>query len=82
MNLRGEFEKAWRAGNDYDSLLMLVHELQRRNGMSATEAYSVLQQLWLDNGFNDSPDANPLQDRLEYVMEKLWYEQPAKPVSG
>jgi hypothetical protein len=74
MNLRGEFEKAWKAGQDYDCLLTLVHEQQRRLGMNATEAYAILQQLWLDNGFNDSADTNPLQDKLEYILEKLWYE--------
>jgi hypothetical protein len=82
MNLRGEFEKAWKAGHDYDSLLSLVHEQQQRVGMNATEAYSILQQLWLENGFNDSHDANPLQDKLEYVLEKLWYEKPARNNAG
>jgi hypothetical protein len=76
MNLRSEFEKAWRAGNDHDSLLALVHRHQQ-HGVPAHEAYGILQQLWLDNGFDDSEGTNPLQDNLEYVMEKLWYEQPA-----
>ena len=78
MNLRGEFEKAWTAGDDYDPLLTRVHQYQERHGINATEAYAILHQLWLDNGFNDSDGANPLQDKLEYVLEKLWYEQPAK----
>ena len=76
MHLRGEFEKAWRGGNDYDSLLTLVHQHQQRHGQTATEAYTILQQLWLDNGYDDSDEASPLQDKLEYVLEKLWYEQP------
>ncbi|MBI2805168.1 MAG: hypothetical protein HYX68_09350 [Planctomycetes bacterium] len=77
MNLRAQFERTWRAGYDYDALLTLVHEQQERLGNNATESDAILQQRWLDNGFNDSADANPLQDKLEYVMEKLWYEQPA-----
>jgi hypothetical protein len=76
MNLRGEFETAWKAGDDHDSLLALVYRHQQQ-GLAATEAYAILQQLWLDNGFDDCDRANPLQDNLEYVLEKIWYEQPA-----
>ena len=76
MNLRGEFESAWMAGHDHDSLLALVHRHQQQ-GLTATEAYGILQQLWLDHGFDDCDESSPLQDKLEYVLEKLWYEQPA-----
>ena len=76
MNLRGEFETAWRAGDDYDSLLALV-DRHERQGLAVTEAYGILQQLWLDNGFDNCDGSGPLQDKLEFVLEKLWYEQPA-----
>jgi len=76
MNLRGEFESAWRAGGDYDSLLTLVHRYQQQHAVTSTEAYATLQQLWLDNGFDDGTYETPLQDKLEYGVEKLWYEQP------
>jgi hypothetical protein len=76
MNLRGEFETSWKAGDDYDSLLALVHRHQGQ-GLAVSEAYGILQQLWLDNGFDDCDGSSPLQDKLEYVLEKLWYEQPA-----
>jgi hypothetical protein len=76
MNLRGEFETAWKAGDDHDSLLALVHRHQQL-GLAASEAYTILQQLWRENGFDDCESTNQLQDNLEYVMEKLWYEQPA-----
>jgi hypothetical protein len=76
MNLRSEFETAWKAGNDHDSLLGLVHRHQQQ-GLTAREAYSLLHELWLDNGFDDSDGANDLRDNLEYVLEKIWYEQPA-----
>jgi hypothetical protein len=76
MNLRSEFEKAWKAGDDHNSLLALVHRHEQK-GLAATEAYGILQQLWLDNGFDDCDGPGPLQDNLEYVLEKLWYEQPA-----
>ena len=76
MNLQSEFESAWKAGADHDSLLALVRRYQQQ-GLTVTEAYAILQQLWLDNGFDDCDGADPLQDNLESVMEKLWYEQPA-----
>jgi hypothetical protein len=76
MQLRSEFERAWRAGDDHDSLLALVHRHEQQ-GLAAREAYAILQQLWLDNGFDNSDGDHPLQDKLEYVLEKLWYEQPA-----
>jgi hypothetical protein len=64
MNLRGEFETAWRGGNDFDSLLELVRRYEQ-NGLAPREAYWILQNLWLENGFNDSDGDNPLQDKLE-----------------
>jgi len=76
MNLRGEFEAAWKAGDEFESLLALVHRYQKQ-GLAATEAYGILEQLWLDNGFDDCEHTTPLQDKLEYVLEKIWYEQPA-----
>ena len=76
MNLRGEFESAWKAGANHDSLLALAHRHQQQ-GLSATDAYGILQQLWLDNGFDDCEEFGPLQNNLEYVLEKLWYELPA-----
>jgi hypothetical protein len=74
MNLRAEFEIAWRAGKDHDALLELVHA----QGLPPKEAYQVLEQLWLDCGFDDVEQASPMQDNLEYVLEKIWYESPAE----
>lgn len=76
MNLRSEFETAWKAGDDHDSLLDLVHRHQQQ-GLTAREAYALLHELWLNNGFDDSDGANDLRDNLEYVLEKIWYEQAA-----
>lgn len=76
MNLRGEFETAWKAGLGHDSLLELVRRHQQQ-GVAVQQAYRILHQLWLDCGFDDSDRASALQDNLEYVLEKLWYEQPA-----
>ncbi|MBI1831223.1 MAG: hypothetical protein HYR84_07225 [Planctomycetes bacterium] len=76
MSLRGEFEAAWKAGDDHGSLLALVHRHQQQR-LPATEAYAILQRLWRENRFDDCHDANALQDNLEYVLERNWYEQPA-----
>lgn len=76
MNLRAEFETAWRAGKDHDALLELVHHHQEQ-GVPPKEAYRVLHQLWLECGFDDVLESSPMQDDLEYVLEKIWYECPA-----
>ena len=76
MNLRGEFERAWKSDDNHDSLLALVRRHQEQ-GLAVTEAYGILQRLWLDNGFDDCDESGPLQDNLEYVLESLWYDQPA-----
>lgn len=76
MSLREDFETAWKAGVDHDSLLVLAHRFQDQ-GLGLREAYDILHQLWLDNGYDDCEGTTPLQDNLEYVLEKLWYEQPA-----
>ncbi|HZZ82191.1 MAG TPA: hypothetical protein VFE62_27080 [Gemmataceae bacterium] len=76
MGFRTDFETAWRAGGHHDSLLALVRRYQEQ-GLGARDAYDVLHQLWLDNGYDDCEGTSPLQDNLEYIMEKLWYEQPA-----
>ena len=73
MNLRGEFEIAWKAGEDHDALLELVHH----QGVPPGEAYQILHQLWLECKFDDVERSSTLKDNLEYVLEKLWYECPA-----
>jgi hypothetical protein len=76
MNLKDEFLAALHRGDDQDTLLDLVHRHEDR-GLSASEAYQLLQQLWLDFGFNKIEEGSSLQDNLEYVLEKIWYECPA-----
>lgn len=73
MNLRAEFETAWKAGNDHDFLLALVHRYGQI-GLAPREAYWILHKLWLDCGFDNSDGTNPLQDNLEYILDKVWYE--------
>lgn len=76
MNLKDEFLTALRNGEDYDTLLELVHRHQAQ-GLPPQEAYAILRQIWLEFGFDKIEDDNCLQGDLEYVMEKIWYECPA-----
>ena len=76
MNLMIEFVTAWKAGVDHNALLEMVHRHQA-DGLSPQEAYRTLHELWLESGFNDAAESNPLQDNLEYVLDKIWYEGPA-----
>lgn len=76
MNLKEEFLTALRDGEDYDALLELVHRYQAQ-GLPPQEAYAILHQTWLEFGFDKIEEGSRLQDDLEYVMEKIWYECPA-----
>jgi hypothetical protein len=76
MSLKDEFLAALHRGDDHDTLLDLVHRHQDQ-GLSSLEAYQILQQLWLEFGFNKIEEGSSLQDNLEYVLEKIWYECPA-----
>ncbi len=76
MNFKSEFQTALGEGKDHDALLELVNRYQAE-GLSSQEAYQVLHQLWLECGFNDVEQPSALQDNLEFVLEKVWYECPA-----
>ena len=77
MDLKQEFCEALQRGEDFDSLLELVHRHEAR-GLQPEEAYEILEQIWLSYGFNAIQSGDSLQDNLEYVMEKVWYERPAR----
>jgi hypothetical protein len=77
MDLRHDFLVALQAGEDHYRLLELVHRHQEA-GITPTTAYETLERIWLDFGFDDSHEQSELRDNLEYVLEKIWYECPAK----
>jgi hypothetical protein len=76
MRLKQEFLTALRAGMDYDELLELVHQHQAQ-GVAPQVSYEVLQQIWQELGFDKEGDNQEMQNNLEAVMEKIWYECPA-----
>lgn len=77
MDLKNEFLTALRDGKDHDALLELVHRHQVQ-GLPPQKAYALLQQIWLEFGFDKVDEGSRLQNDLEYVMEKIWYECPAR----
>jgi hypothetical protein len=58
------------------SLVDAANKLQA-DGVSVDECYQALQQIWLDFGFDDADDENPVRNDLETVMEKLWFQAKA-----
>jgi hypothetical protein len=76
MTFKNDFLAALQAGNDYLALLDVVNRHQAQ-GLSPETAYEVLQQIWLEYGFDDSREGGDLQNNLEAVMEKVWYQCPA-----
>ena len=79
MEPASEFKKAFltalRANEPDAALLELVREWQARFP-SMRDLYDILQQIWLEFGFDERSDGGSLQDRLEFVMEKVWYDCP------
>lgn len=75
MNLKSDFKTAWQARTDAEILLDLVRR-HRAQGVSGEEAYRILEQVWIENGYNRGEEPpSSLQDNLEYVLEKTWYSQ-------
>jgi hypothetical protein len=77
MDFRQEFLTALKNGTDADSLLDLVSRYQAQ-GLMPQQAYQLLHELWLEFGFAQRDGDSRIQDDLEYVMEKVWYECPAQ----
>jgi hypothetical protein len=76
MNLKQEFLVALAAGQEYDALLELVRRHEAR-GLAPREVYNTLQKIWLEFGFDNEVNGSSMQNELEAVMEKIWYECPA-----
>ena len=76
MSFKHDFMAALRAGDDHHALMELVGR-HRAHGLSVDLAYEALQELWLEHSFDKHEgEQGLLQNRLESVMEKVWYGQP------
>lgn len=73
MDVEQKLLAALRSQNDHQSLMAVVHHhLSQR--LTADEIYDVLEQIWLDFGFDCSNGEGPLRNNLEFVMEKVWFQ--------
>jgi hypothetical protein len=72
MELKQEFLAAWQSGMDYQTLLELVRR-HRAAGMTQEDAYKTVAEIWQENGYADSTEDGPAQDKLAYVLEQIWY---------
>jgi hypothetical protein len=72
MDFKRDFLTALHAGREYHELIELVRR-HRAQGLSADTAYEMLEQIWLDHGFDEKDEGGVWQDNLETVMEKVWF---------
>lgn len=79
MDFKNRFLEALRAGNDDGALLKMARDSATQS-FGLHDAYEVMQNIWHDFGFDERSDGGKLQDSLEYVMEKIWYEIPTTEV--
>jgi hypothetical protein len=73
MDLKKDFLAALNCNAPHESLLQLVQRHQAQ-GLTPEESYEVLQQIWLEFGFNESDDNTATRENLEYLMEKVWFQ--------
>lgn len=76
MTFKQEFLSALKGGKGYQTLLEMVRRFQKE-GLLQQQTYDDLQEIWLEFGFDNRQDGGDLQNNLEAVMEKVWYECPA-----
>jgi hypothetical protein len=67
-----EFLTALQAGKDERTLFEIVRQHFGKDDRGR-DAYQSLEELWRDLGFPNSDESSPLQNQLEYVMERVWY---------
>ena len=72
MTFQQEFRASLEAGAVFPTLWDIAQHHQGR-GMTLQQIYEVLQEIWLNYGYDDDPVDSPLRDELEHVMEKAWY---------
>ena len=73
MDLKHEFLSALQSGGNHESLLELVRRSFGR-GLTQEQAYNMLQEIWLEYGYDESTVDSPLRENLEFVMETIWFQ--------
>jgi hypothetical protein len=73
MSFKTEILDALRAGADHEMLLYIIRRFKATGG-TQRETYKLLQDIWIELGFNEDAgeETNKVRDELEYVMELVW----------
>jgi hypothetical protein len=72
MGFKQEILTALHTGKDHNTLFDIARRHQA-HGLTDEEAYRLLQEIWLDFGFDSSDQESALRNELEFVMERVWY---------
>jgi hypothetical protein len=78
--LKRELVTAWRSGAGYERLLAIA----RLCGDAETDgkaAYGLLQEIWLEAGYDDSAEESQTRDELECALERAWFSRTVSDVS-
>lgn len=75
MEFKNQVVAAIRSGEADDCLLALIHS-PGSGSRTPQDAYDVLQEIWLEFGFDGRSHGGKIQDTLEFLMEKTWQECP------
>lgn len=73
-DFKQQFRGALEQGADYTRLKPLLHRYYEAGG-SQPEAYNLLQDLWLEYGYDEDEhlETDTKRDELEFLMERVWY---------
>lgn len=72
MELKQELLMALQNGASHVTLLDILGA-HRSELVEPQAAYEILEQIWLQLGFDDSDLESPLRNELELALEKTWY---------
>jgi hypothetical protein len=75
MQFKQELLTALQTGATHGTLLDIPRE-HRSELVEPHTAYEVLEQIWLELGFDDSDVESPLRNELEVALETTWYGSP------
>jgi hypothetical protein len=75
LTFKQDVSEPLHSGKDHGALLGLVR-CHQEQGLTPEEGYRIMQEMWLEFGF-DKGGEGALQNNLEAVIEKTWYECPA-----
>jgi hypothetical protein len=72
MALKQELLTALQNGATHTAVLEILR-VHRSELIEPKAAYGILEQIWLELGFDDSDEQSQLRNELECALEKTWY---------